>query len=76
MERIKNVERYEWLIFVFDGITLIFVGLFLLSTIISNPTDERTLSTMIASLACIVMSLYFFAEALFAKNRKKFSLEV
>ena len=76
MERIKNVERYEWLIFVFDGITIIFVGLFLLSTIISNPTDERTLSTMIASLACIVMSLYFFAEALFAKNRKKFSLEV
>jgi hypothetical protein len=76
MERIKNVEQYEWLVFIFDGITLIFVGLFLLGTIINNPTDDRTLSTMIASLACIVMSLYFFAEALFSKNRKKFTLKI
>jgi hypothetical protein len=76
MERIKNVDKYEWLVFLFDGIILIFVGLFLLGTIIKNSSGDRTLPTMIASLACIVMSLYFFAEALFTKSRKRFRLEV
>lgn len=76
MDTIKNLERYEWLVFIFDGITLIFVGIFLLGTIIGSPGNAKTLPTMIASLACIVMSLYFFAEALFTKNKKKFILKV
>lgn len=76
MAAIRNVEQYEWLVYFFDGITLVFVGLFLMSTLISSGNNERTLPTMISSLACIVMSLYFFAEAMFARNKKKFELEI
>ena len=75
MMSIRNVEKYEWMVYLFDGLTLVFVGLFLLGTILGSANSERTLPTMIASLACIVMSIYFFAEALFAKNKKKFELE-
>jgi hypothetical protein len=76
MVAIRNVEEYEWLVYLFDGITLVFVGLFLIGTLIGSASNERTLPTMIASLACIVMSVYFFAEAVFAKNKKKFVLKV
>ena len=76
MSTIKNVEKYEWLVYLFDGATLVFVGLFLLGTLIGSVNNERTLPTMIAALACIVMSLYFFAEAVFAKNKKTFELEM
>ena len=68
-----NVEDYEWMVYLFDGITLIFVGLFLIGTLIGSTNDDRTLPTMIASLACIVMSIYFFAEAIFTRNKKKFN---
>lgn len=76
MADIRNLEQYEWLVYLFDGITLVFVGLFLIGTLIGSVNNERTLPTMIASLACIVMSIYFFAEAIFARNRKKFVLKV
>ncbi|MDD3573863.1 hypothetical protein [Methanospirillum sp.] len=73
MTAIVNVEDYEWMVYLFDGITLIFVGLFLIGTLIGSTNDDRTLPTMIASLACIVMSIYFFAEAIFTRNKKKFN---
>jgi len=76
MVAIKNVEQYEWLVYLFDGVTLMFVGLFLLGTLISSANNERTLPTMISSLACIVMSVYFFAEALFARSKKKFEFQI
>ncbi|NLV27691.1 MAG: hypothetical protein GXY48_11080 [Methanomicrobiales archaeon] len=76
MEAIRNVEKYEWFVYLFDGLTLVFVGLFLLGTLLGSVNDEQTLPTMIASLACIVMSIYFFAEAMFARNKKKFELEI
>ncbi len=72
MAYIRNIEEYEWLVYLFDGITLVFVGLFLIGTMLGSVNNERTLPTMIASLACIVMSIYFFAEAIFARNKKKF----
>lgn len=71
-----NVEDYEWMVYLFDGITLIFVGLFLIGTLIGSTNDERTLPTMIASLACIVMSIYFFAEAIFTRKKKKFDFSL
>ena len=73
MTAIVNVEDYEWMVYLVDGITLIFVGLFLIGTLIGSTNDDRTLPTMIASLACIVMSIYFFAEAIFTRNKKKFN---
>ncbi|KAF5088225.1 hypothetical protein DSECCO2_41850 [anaerobic digester metagenome] len=76
MVAIRNVEEYEWLVYLFDGVTLVFVGLFLIGTLIGFSNNERTLPTMVASLACIVMSIYFFAEALFARNKKKFELKI
>jgi hypothetical protein len=76
MVAIRNVEEYEWLVYLFDGVTLVFVGLFLIGTLLGSASDERTLPTMVASLACIVMSIYFFAEAIFARNKKKFTLQV
>ncbi|MGV8110226.1 hypothetical protein [Methanospirillum purgamenti] len=76
MVAIRNVEEYEWLVYLFDGVTLVFVGLFLIGTLIGSSNNERTLPTMVASLACIVMSIYFFAEALFARNKKKFELKI
>jgi hypothetical protein len=76
MGYIRNVEQYEWLVYLFDGITLVFVGLFLIGTLIGSASNERSLPTMIASLACIVMSIYFFAEALFSRNKKKFEFKI
>ncbi|MDX8550021.1 hypothetical protein KHC33_08330 [Methanospirillum sp. J.3.6.1-F.2.7.3] len=76
MVAIRNVEEYEWLVYLFDGVTLVFVGLFLIGTLIGSSNNERTLPTMVASLACIVMSIYFFAEALFARNKEKFELKI
>lgn len=73
---IRSVEQYEWLVYLFNGLTLIFVGLYLIGTLVGAPNTEKTLPTLIASLACIVMSLYFFAEAFFTKNRKEFSLDL
>jgi ABC-type multidrug transport system permease subunit len=70
MVAIKNVEKYEWLVYLFDGVTLVFVGLFLIGTLFGASQTERTLPTMVASLACLVMSIYFFAEAMFAAIRR------
>jgi len=75
-EQIRSVEEYEWLVYLFNGFTLIFVGLYLIGSLIGAANDEKTLPTLIASLACIVMSFYFFAESFFAKNRKEFSLDL
>lgn len=71
---IRNVEQYEWLVYLFDAFTLIFVGLFLISTLVGAPNTDKTLPTMIAALACLVMSVYFITEAIFTKNKKHFSL--
>lgn len=76
MEGIKNLEKYEWLVYLFDGVTLILVGIFFLGTLIGAENSEKTLPTMIASLACIVMSIYFFAESIAVKNRKIFELQI
>ena len=76
MDGIKNVEEYEWMVYLFNGVTLVFVGLFLIGTLIGSAGDERTLPTIIASLACIVMSIYFFAEAIFTKNKQKFEISL
>lgn len=76
MSAIRNLEQYEWLVYLFDGLTLVFTGLFLLGTLLGSANNERTLPTMIASLACIVMSVYFFAEAVFARNKKEFELKI
>lgn len=73
---IRDVEQYEWLVYLFNGFTLIVVGLYLIGTLVGSPNTEKTLPTLIASLACMVMSIYFFAEALFTKNRKEFSLDL
>ncbi|HWQ67597.1 MAG TPA: hypothetical protein VN372_12115 [Methanospirillum sp.] len=76
MATIYNVEDYEWLVYLFNGFTLVFVGLYLLGTLMGVSNSDKTLPTMIASLACIVMSIYFFAEALFAKNKIEFTLDL
>jgi hypothetical protein len=73
---IRSVEQYEWLVYLFNGFTLVFVGLYLIGTLIGAPNTEKTLPTLIASLACIVMSVYFFAEAIFTKNRVEFSFDL
>jgi hypothetical protein len=70
------LKNMSGLVYLFDGVTLVFVGLFLIGTLIGSSNNERTLPTMVASLACIVMSIYFFAEALFARNKKKFELKI
>lgn len=73
---IRSVEQYEWLVYLFDGFTLVVVGLYLVGTLLGSPNTEKTLPTLIASLACIVMSIYFFAEAIFTKNKEEFSLDL
>jgi uncharacterized membrane protein len=73
---IRSVEQYEWLVYLFNGLTLVFVGLYLIATLVGSSNTEKTLPTLIASLACIVMSIYFFAEAVFTKNRKSFTLDL
>ncbi len=73
---IWSVEKYEWLVYLFNGLTLVFVGLYLVGTLVGAPSTEKTLPTLIASLGCIVMSIYFFAEALFTKNKVEFSLDI
>lgn len=72
---LANIEQYEWMVYLFDGITLVFVGLFLLSGLIGNENNERTLPILVASLACLVMSIYFFSEAFYTKNKIEFSLD-
>jgi len=76
VEEIRSVEQYEWLVYLFDGFTLIFVGLYLIGSLIGAANTEKTLPTLIASLGCIVMSIYFFAEAIFTKNKKEFTLDI
>ena len=76
VEQIRSVEQYEWLVYLFNGFTLVFVGLYLIGSLVGAANNEKTLPTLIASLACIVMSIYFFAESVFAKNRKEFSLDL
>lgn len=73
---IRSVEQYEWLVYLFNGLTLLFVGLFLIGSMLGSVNSEKTLPTLVASLACVVMSLYFFAEAFFTKNREEFSLDL
>lgn len=73
---IRSVEQYEWLVYLFNGFTLVFVGLYLIGSMVGAANNEKTLPTLIASLACIVMSIYFFAEALFTKNKIEFSLDL
>lgn len=73
---IYNVEQYEWLVYLFNGFTLLVVGLYLIGTLIGSPNTAKTLPTLIASLGCIVMSIYFFAEAIFTKNKEEFSLDL
>lgn len=76
VEEVRSVEQYEWLVYLFNGFTLVFVGLYLIGSLIGAANNEKTLPTLIASLACIVMSIYFFAESIFAKNRKEFTLDL
>ncbi|PWR74474.1 hypothetical protein [Methanospirillum lacunae] len=76
VEEVRSVEQYEWLVYLFNGFTLVFVGLYLIGSLIGATNNEKTLPTLIASLACIVMSIYFFAESIFAKNRKEFTLDL
>lgn len=73
---IRSVEQYEWLVYLFNGLTLVFVGLYLVATLVGSPSTEKTLPTLIAALGCLVMSIYFFAEAMFTKNKVEFSLDV
>ncbi len=73
---IRSVEQYEWLVYLFNGFTLLFVGLYLIVSMVGVANTDQTLPRLIASLACIVMSLYFFAEAIFTKNKKDFSLDI
>jgi cytochrome c biogenesis protein CcdA len=73
---VRSVEQYEWLVYLFNGFTLLFVGLYLIVTMVGAANTDKTLPRLIASLACIVMSLYFFAEAIFTKNKKEFSLDI
>ena len=73
---VRSVEQYEWLVYLFNGFTLVFVGLYLIVSLVGAANTEKTLPTLIASLACIVMSLYFFAEAIFTKNKKEFTLDI
>lgn len=76
VEDIRSVEQYEWLVYLFNGFTLVFVGLYLIGSLIGATNNEKTLPTLIASLACIVMSVYFFAESIFAKNKEEFNLDL
>lgn len=76
MDEVWSVEQYEWLVYLFNGLTLVFVGLYLIGSMIGAANTEKTLPTLIASLACIVMSIYFFAEAIFTKNKKEFALDL
>ena len=73
---VRSVEQYEWLVYLFNGFTLLFVGLYLIVSMVGVANTDQTLPRLIASLACIVMSLYFFAEAIFTKNKKEFSLDI
>ena len=76
VEAIRSVEQYEWLVYLFNGLTLVFVGLYRIGSLIGATNNEKTLPTLIAALACIVMSIYFFTEAIFTKNKKEFSLDL
>ncbi len=72
---LQDIEKYEWLVYVFDGITLIFMGLFFIGGLIGVENNEKTLPTLVASLVCLIMSVFFFSEAYATKNRVKFTLD-
>ncbi|MBN1167506.1 MAG: hypothetical protein JXA44_10315 [Methanospirillaceae archaeon] len=71
---ILTVEKYEWLVYLFDALCLFLLGIFIIIISLSDPDKSNVLAMLIASLTSIVMSVYFFAEAFFAKRNEPFSL--
>lgn len=71
---IINVEQYEWLVYLFDGICLLLLGIFIIIISITDPNKTNVLAMLIASLTSFVMSVYFFAESYFTKKNIPFVL--
>ncbi len=71
---IINVDKYEWLVYLFDGLCLFLLGIFIILISLNDPDKTNVLPMLIASLTSIVMSVYFFAESYFAKRNEPFIL--
>jgi uncharacterized membrane protein len=68
-----NAEKYEWMIYIYNGITLTAAGLCLLIALIlaEPPKNAKVLPVMIAAMICLILSLHFFSEGYNIKGAKE-----
>ena len=76
MDEIINAEKYEWMVYIYNGIALTVVGLCLLIALIlaKSPKDDKVLPVMIAAMICLILSLHFFSEGYNIKEARRGAL--